>query len=78
MEEDIYFQVFILEDKTEDDFILKLCSNEKHLKYIVKVLNKNKDNMQVKFLRKKDNASLFYHTDQLEIYFVDMEDIIMK
>ena len=33
MEEDIYFQVFTLNDKTEDYFILtKLCSKEKHLK----------------------------------------------
>ena len=43
-----------------------------------KILNKDEDNVQVKFLRKKVNVSLFYYTDQLEIHFVDMEDIIMK
>ena len=33
MEEDIHSQVFTLNDKTEDYFILsKLCSKEKHLK----------------------------------------------
>ena len=43
-----------------------------------KNVNKNEDNVQVKFLRKKDNSSLLYYTDQPEIYFVDMENIKMK
>ena len=37
MEEDIHSQVFILDDKTEDYFILsKLCSKEKHFKCAAK------------------------------------------
>ena len=73
MEEDIHFQIFTLDDKIEDDFILtKLCSNEKHFKYTVKFLNKNVDNVQVTFLRKKSNVSLLHYTDQPEIYFVNM------
>ena len=43
-----------------------------------KILNKNEDDVQVKFLRKKENASLLHYTDQPEIYFVSMENIIMK
>ena len=43
-----------------------------------KILDKNEENVQVKFLRKKDNASLLYYTDQPEIYFVDIENIIIK
>ena len=46
--------------------------------YIASFLNKNEDNAQVQFLRQMDNASLFYYTDQLVIYFMDMGDIIMK
>ena len=41
-----------------------------------KILNNNEDNVQVKFLRKKDNASLLYYTDQPEIYFVDMGNMM--
>ena len=43
-----------------------------------KILSKNEDNAQVKFLRKLDNASLFFYTDQPEIYFLDVKNIIMK
>ena len=46
--------------------------------YIARILNKNEDHAQVQFLRKKDNAFLFYYIDLLEIYFTDMEGIIMK
>ena len=45
---------------------------------IARVLNKNEDNVQVQFLRKKENASIFYYTEQLEIYFMNMKDIMMK
>ena len=71
MEGDTHSQVFSLDDKTEENFVLtNLCSNEKHFKYTVKIVNKNEHNVQVKFLRKKDNASFFYYTDQPEIYFL--------
>ena len=43
-----------------------------------KILNKNEDNVQTKFLRKKDNGSSLYYTDQPEINFADRENIIMK
>ena len=37
MKEDIYSQVFALDDKTENYFIsTKLCSKEKYLKYAAK------------------------------------------
>ena len=45
--------------------------------YIARVLTKNEDNAQTQFLR-KDNTFLFYYTDQQEIYFIYMEDIILK
>ena len=43
-----------------------------------RVLNKNEGNVRVEFLRKKENAFLFHYINQLEIYFMDTKDTIMK
>ena len=43
-----------------------------------KILNKNEDNVPVTFLRKRNNASLIFYTDQQKIYFLDVKNIIVK
>lgn len=79
MEENADLQTLTLDDISEDDFILiKLCGKKTILHYVARVLSKTKNNIQVQYLKKKDNVSLFYYNEKPDIYFIDLEDILMK
>ena len=58
--------------------ISKACEKLQRREELPKILNKNKVNVKVKFLGRKDSASLFYYNGQTEIYFVNMKNIILK